>query len=58
VLTDYRSLSTGIQLGIMKHISKADADDVVNWNEILEEQYKTDGKVLKVKKRNIINKLN
>ena len=42
----------------MKHISKADADDVVNWNEILEEQYKTDGKVLKVKKRNIINKLN
>lgn len=42
----------------MKHITKADAEDVVKQGEITEEQYMKNGKVLKVKKRNIINKLN
>lgn len=45
-------------MGIMKHITKEDAVDVVNGDEILEERAKKNGKVLKVKKRNIINKLN
>lgn len=45
-------------MGIMKHITKEDAVDVVNGDEIVEENAKRNGKVLKVKKRNIINKLN
>jgi len=45
-------------MGIMKHITKEDAVDVANGDEILEEKAKKNGKVLKVKKRNIINKLN
>jgi bisphosphoglycerate-dependent phosphoglycerate mutase len=45
-------------MGIMKHITKEDAVDVVNGDEIVEENAKKYGKVLKVKKRNIINKLN
>jgi len=45
-------------MGIMKHITKEDAVDVVNGDEIVEEHAKKNGKVLKVKKKNIINKLN
>jgi hypothetical protein len=45
-------------MGIMKHITKEDAVDVVNEDQIVEERAKKNGKVLKVKKRNIINKLN
>lgn len=45
-------------MGIMKHITKEDAVDVVNRDEIVEEKVQKNGKVLKVKKRNIINKLN
>jgi hypothetical protein len=33
-----KSLSTGIQMGIMKHITKEDAEQVANGDEIVEEK--------------------